>query len=318
MNPLSDSTSSSALFVKTDAVSELRERRIAHCLIGIVVTIIVLGGYLTTWSARWQDGPVASKTADSAGYFSWGYAVLNEGTFDPGPTLQRWSPDEFPVREVNGRPVNLNKFPIGWSLATFPFMAAAKGVAILRGWSSADPRTLDAMIRGAHFGVLFWAATGMLCAYGALSLFTTALPAALSTFFIWLGTSAFAYTWARHLHVTRGSRWPLSASLFSRRSARLKAIFRFAGPSFFGLSFGMVVCCRIVNIMLVLPAPALLCMRVEAISVGPSIQNLAWRNRPRIARMATVRRALRESGLAASDTGVDLENGLRIMGSPRI
>ncbi len=127
----------------------VQENRISQLLVGIVLAAILVGGALVILTSRLRHQDTFNLKADTAGYFAWGYSVLNEGRVDPGPVLKRWDSEDFMIqREVDGRTTTVDIYPIGWSLATLPFMAAGKGVALFFGYPAEDERTLTAMVFG--------------------------------------------------------------------------------------------------------------------------------------------------------------------------
>src|SRR5947209_6442851 len=93
------------------AGSAAHETQIPRLLLRIVLCVILLGGVIIILTSRSRHQESFNVTGDTAGYFAWGYSLLNEGRLDPGPVLKRWDPVDFVVqREVDGRTVTVNKF----------------------------------------------------------------------------------------------------------------------------------------------------------------------------------------------------------------
>jgi len=262
------------------AEADARERQLAGRLVLLMLAGLMLLGILFEIASQIRHRE-ARLLADSAGHFAWGYAWINEGRLDPGPTLKCWDLEldpHFPEREVNGRLVVPDKYPVGWSLAVLPFMAVAKLATMIVGWSVEDARTFHILLMAGRLGALCWACLGLFCGYRALSMLQPPLTAAVSIFFVWIGTSAFAYTWCYPTYSHAVAMGFICISYFAAlqcvRGPRAK---RWALTC--GLAMGMVICCRVLDVVLVLPAAVLLCMRLGegGGERGRLMRSLHWR-----------------------------------------
>jgi hypothetical protein len=228
-----------------------RQSLLARLLLAIPLCVSLIAGTISSFTSN------PHLYTDSAGYFAWSYAPLTQGTFNPSDTLRAWHPDAFPLRHINGQNLAIDKYPIGWSLATLPFAAAGRGIAAASHDPPDSPRTYAIMLHAVRLGVLFWITLGYLAAYRVLCALATPLSSAGAMFLVWLGTSAFAYTW-RDLNMSHGIALTFIAlthwAAIKTRDA--KCSWRFA--LLLGAATGMVIATRFLNIILIAPAYLLL------------------------------------------------------------
>ena len=196
---------------------------------------------------------------DEAGYMSWAQAIIVDGNFDPTPHIP-WN-ENHPLMQINGRRVCVVTFPIGWSVAAFPFIALGQGICHASNTLFQTHYLLNGadapVVRLAWLGVVLWSTLGLLATYSAVARFVPAGPAALATILAWLGTSAWAYTW-KSPGMSHGVSLAFVAFTYwwALRAAETGYARRYL--LCFGLCAGMVVCCRILNAILLIPAGLLL------------------------------------------------------------
>jgi hypothetical protein len=131
--------------------------------------------------------------ADPAGYYAWAQSWIEDGDSDPGNQLTAGM--MFPVVEIDGRPTIVNRYPIGWSVAAFPFMALGRALGGTPRDGGTHAGLLPLVVRMAWIGVYLWTLLGVLATYDSLRRLFSLRAAVLGTVAAWLGTSAFPYTW---------------------------------------------------------------------------------------------------------------------------
>jgi hypothetical protein len=199
--------------------------------------------------------------ADPSGYYAWAQSWLEDGDSDPGNQLTVGM--MFPVIEINGRSTIVDRYPIGWSAAVFPFMALARELVGTRRDGGTHAGLDPLVVRMAWIGVYLWALLGVLAAYDSLRRLLGLRAAVLGTVAAWLGTSAFAYTWkspgmAHSITLatislsfwcavrTRGSRHPQAWALL------------------WGLFASLTVCARVIDGLILVPSFLLLLLSLES------------------------------------------------------
>jgi hypothetical protein len=195
------------------------------------------------------------NSADAAGYYAWGESWLDD--HDSNPTNQLAGNPLFPVVKMgDGRHVVLDKYPIGWSAAVFPMMAAGD---LFNNWKSHG--TMGALaplvVRSTWIGIYLWCIAGILAAYDGLRLLTNSRASACAVALAWLGTSAFAYSWKSPgmSHGVAMSAICLAywCAIRARRSAR-------AGwfSCAWGVFASIAVCARVFDVVILIPSVFLL------------------------------------------------------------
>jgi hypothetical protein len=202
--------------------------------------------------------------ADPAGYYAWAQSWLEDGDSDPANQLTpgRVSPvirRVFPVIEINGRPTLINRYPIGWSAAVFPFMALGHEIVGTRrvdgkpGDDGAHNGLEPLVVRMAWIGVYLWTLLGVLATYDSIRRLMGLRAAVLGTVAAWLGTSAFAYTWKSPGMVHSITLAVISLSFWSAVRAR-GSRHAWAWSLLWGIFASLTVCARVIDGIVLLPS----------------------------------------------------------------
>lgn len=106
------------------------------------------------------------NAADPSGYYAWGRSWLEDG--DSNPANQLTIGVVFPVIQINGRPTLVNRYPIGWSAAVFPFMVLGKEMLGARAADYTHIGLAPLVVRVAWIGVYLWILLGVLATYDSI------------------------------------------------------------------------------------------------------------------------------------------------------
>jgi hypothetical protein len=197
------------------------------------------------------------SNGDPEGYYAWARSWLEDG--DSDPTNQLTPSRVYPVIEINGRPTLINRYPIGWSAAVFPFMALGHEIAGTRRddgkpRDEATPAGLAPLVvRMAWIGVYLWTLLGVLATYDSIRRLVGLRAAVLGTVAAWLGTSAFAYTWKSPAMAHPISLAAIALSFWCAVRAR-GSRHAWAWSLLWGLFASLTVCARVVDGIVLLPS----------------------------------------------------------------
>jgi hypothetical protein len=196
---------------------------------------------------------------DEAGYMSWARAFIVAGNFNPTNYVE-WN-ECHPLMHINGRTVCVVTYPIGWSVAAFPFMAAGQEICRASNAFLGTHYTLDGgdppVVRLAWFGICIWATLGLLAIFLVVARFTANVAASFATIIAWLGTSAFAYTW-KSPGMSHGVSLAFIAITYWLALRAVDSGYKVRYLLCLGFCASMVVCCRITDVVLLLPLGFLL------------------------------------------------------------